>query len=365
MRSSHLRQAKARIGEKAGKYTLERVIDVGGMAAVFAAKRWRTHVAVKVMHKTYMRMEEARVRFAREGYAANQVGHANVVRVLDHGELEDGTPFFVMDLLEGRSLEQHLSDCNKLPAAEVTWIADTVLDVLVSAHASGVIHRDIKPGNVYMTTDGEIKLLDFGLARLQDGGPSKSLTRTGTVIGTAHYMSPEQALRKPELIDPRTDLWSVGAIMFRCLTGRTVHDTHGTGQSLLAAASKSAHPITEVAPEVKPELAAVIDKALAFQKDERWSDAAAMQRAVRKADVTGEDDFDWEQLQLEPLPEPTGFDDVPVSVSIYEQPDGDSIIVEFEDEGGKSGKFELRPRSDFPDDDVPSSGFDVVMLDDD
>jgi serine/threonine-protein kinase len=360
MRDAHLRQAKARIGEKAGKYTLERVIDVGGMAAVFAAKSWRSQVAVKVMHKTYLRIEEARERFAREGYAANQVGHDGVVKVIDDGRLDDGTPFFVMELLEGRSLEQHLGDNNQLALDETLWIADALLDVLVSAHASGVVHRDLKPANVFMTTAGEIKLLDFGLARLHDGKPSKSLTRTGTVIGTAHYMSPEQAMRRPELVDRRTDLWSVGAILFRCLTGRMVHLTKSTGESLIAAATQPAPALAEVLDTVPTEVAAVVDRALAFRKEERWKDAAAMQRAVRALNEQSES-FDWEELQLEPLPEPTGIDDVPISFVFSDSTDG--ILVELEEEGAASTRYQLTPRSEPPLADMPSSGCDVVLLD--
>ena len=272
MTNPHLRHAKSRVGAKAGKYTLRRLIDVGGMAAVYAGKSWRSHVAIKVLHRTYMRMDEARTRFAREGYAANSVGHPGVVEVIDHGEMDDGAPFFVMDLLVGQSLEQQIQETTgPLPLTEVLWVADEVLDVLCAAHANGIIHRDIKPGNVFITSDRKIKVLDFGLACILDGTASERLTTTGTVIGTAHYMSPEQALHKPELVDQRTDLWSLGAIMFRMLTGRLVHNVRSIGQSLVAAATKKAPPVARIIPDVAPEVAMVIDKALAFKKDDRFT----------------------------------------------------------------------------------------------
>ncbi len=311
-RDAHLRQAEARIGEKAGKYTLQRVIDVGGMAAVYAAKRWRTWVAVKVMHKTYLRMEEARVRFARESYVANLVEHPAVVRILDDGLLDDGAPFFVMDLLAGQSLEQRLEEVGVLPLSEVVEIAETLLDVLSVAHAVNVVHRDIKPANVFLTVSGELKLLDFGLARLHDGGPSKQLTRTGTVIGTAHYMSPEQAQRKHDLVDPRTDLWSLGAIVFRCLTGRTVHDVQGTGPSLIAAATNRAPRLASALPGAPEPLCTLVDKALAFDKHDRWSDADAMLQALREVDPSCD--------IAAPPPAPPG------------ESAGDSIVVSFEDD---------------------------------
>ena len=353
MQSPHLRQAQARVGAKAGKYTLERLIDVGGMAAVYEARYWRTRVAVKILHRAYLRIEEARVRFTREGYAANRVQHPDVVNVLDHGELEDGAPYFVMDLLEGCSLEQQLVRVGTMPGDAVLWLTDRVLDVLVMAHHVGVVHRDIKPGNIFLTRDGCVKVLDFGLARLLDGDVSRTLTRTGTVIGTAAYMSPEQALRKPELIDPLTDVWSVGAIMFRALTGRTVHDERGTALSLIAAATKAAPPLASVAPGLPAQLVSVVDRALAFHKQDRWSSASAMQDAVRHAyqllghQLLGQQEAaapSWGELQAPPSSELTSSQ-VPVSVTYSELSGGDSIIVEFEDGAGHSERYELKRRS--------------------
>ncbi len=361
----HLRQAKARVGERAGKYTLERLIDLGGMAAVYEARHWRVRVAVKVLHRSYMRMPNARERFAREGYAANRVQHADVVNVMGHGQLADGSPFFVMDLLRGCSLEQHLEVVHTMTPEGVLWLADRVLDVLVAAHDKGVIHRDIKPGNVFLTEDGAVKVLDFGLARLLDGGVSHSLTRTGTVIGTAAYMSPEQALRKPELIDPLTDVWSVGAIMFRCLAGRTVHAAEGTARSLIAAATKPAPALTTVLAEVPQQVARVVDGALAFQKQERWSDASAMQLAVRQAyqDLAQDKDSVPVQLSQEELNgEPTGLSEseVPVSVTFSELSGGDSIVVEFDDGSGHSERFKLKRRDGLaPSSDL--SSYEVVL----
>jgi serine/threonine-protein kinase len=311
----HLRQAKARIGEKALGYTLERLIDVGGMAAVYEGKRWRTRVAVKVLHRDYCLMEEAVERFARESYASNQVGHADVVRVLEDGRMEDGTPFFVMELLEGRSLEERLAASPTLPLAEALTIIERVLDVLVAAHARGVIHRDIKPGNLFLTASGGIKVLDFGLARVLDGG-SHARTRTGTVIGTASYMSPEQARRDPKLIDARTDLWSVGAVLFRCLTGRTVHGEERQGPALIAAATRPAPAFATVLPAAPTALAALVDRALAFKKEDRFADAVEMLAVARTIEST------W----AGPLPDP------PPPSPDGDSGFGDSILVDFDDE---------------------------------
>lgn len=355
--SPHLRQAKARVGSKAGKYTLDRLIDVGGMAAVYAGHHWTKKVAVKIMHTAYMRSAEARERFAREGYAANRIEHEDVVAVIDDGHIDDGNPFFVMELLHGWSLEQRLGTKPAPIPEEAWWIADSVLDVLAVAHAENIIHRDLKPGNIFLTNDDRVKVLDFGLARLRDDDGSGRMTQTGTVIGTAHYMSPEQALRKPDLIDARSDLWSVGAIMWRMLCGQTVHDAHTTGAALIAAATKRARPILTVAPDVPEPVAAVIDRALAFDKRQRFDDAVSMRTALRRAFAEGvapESVPRPSQVARSsgPPSEPSGFpvsvDEGPLSVRYDSSAEGDSILVTFEDESGQSERVELRRRPSQP-----------------
>ncbi len=347
----HLRQAKARLGERAGKFTLDSLIDIGGMAAVYRAKRWRTVVAVKVLHRAYCRLPEAVDRFARESLAANRIAHTDVVKVLDHGELDDGTPFFTMELLEGCSLEQRLEQRPTLPEEEVVTIAERVADVLDVAHAAGVVHRDIKPGNIFLTTLGDVKVLDFGLARLLDGS-AHSMTRTGTVIGTASYMSAEQALRDPKLIDPRTDLWSLGAVMFRALTGRTVHNQSGQGPALIAAATQKAPPLAEIAEDVHPQLGAIVDVALAFKKDHRFDDAGSMKAALA-ALREDTDPMAWDALP------PPAFEQVSaehISVTVESSASGDSILVSFDDDEGDSQSVALAPRED-------DDGYEVIVID--
>jgi eukaryotic-like serine/threonine-protein kinase len=361
--SPHLRQSKARIGGKAGKYTLDRLIDVGGMAAVYEATRWRKKVAIKVLHTAYMRVPEARIRFAREGYAANRVKHDNVVKLIDDGELPEGNPFFVMELLEGWSLEQRLAAEPPPIVEEAWWVADQVLEVLIAAHDKDVIHRDIKPGNIYLTHDDQVKVLDFGLARLRDGDGAGRMTQTGTVIGTASYMPPEQALRKPDLIDGRSDLWSVGAIVFRMLAGRTVHDQQSTGASLIAAATKKATKLASVAADVPPAVAAVVDRALSFNKEQRFPDAAAMRNALNEAFAGGVMPSSGRPSQprssvAPPSSEiPISVEEISVNVRYSETPEGDSIIVTFEDVGGDEEQVELR-RSE--DEDAGALDYDVV-----
>ncbi|MCA9623569.1 MAG: serine/threonine protein kinase [Myxococcales bacterium] len=336
------------MGSKAGKYKLERLIDIGGMAAVYAASHWRKRVAIKVLHTSYMRVPEARERFAREGYAANRVEHEGVVQIIDDGQLSEGNPFIVMELLEGWSLEQRLDGESEPATDEVWWVADRVLDVLEAAHARNVVHRDLKPGNIFLTNDSEVKVLDFGLAQLRDADGKGRMTQTGTVIGTASYMPPEQALRKPDLIDARTDLWSVGAIMFRMLAGRTVHGVTATGASLIAAATKSALPIREVAPHVPEPIGSVIDRALCFRKEGRFASAAEMRAALYDACSEGRIVETFQPSTPPPSSKrrTTSGSFEAISVNYVEEPDSGSIIVTMEDDAGASSRYELRRRED-------------------
>jgi serine/threonine-protein kinase len=340
----HVKQAEVRVASWARKWRLDELLDVGGMAAVYAATHKNgNRVAIKVLHRQYAKMPEATERFLREGYVANKVGHPGAVSVLDDDVLEDGTPFLVMELLDGEDLEGRLTACGTLTLGETLSIADAVLDVLASAHDHGVIHRDIKPPNVFLTSAGQVKVLDFGLARVLDGaGSGFTRTRTGTVVGTASYMSPEQARGKRELIDHRTDIFAVGGVMFRALSGRNIHLAETPMDRLMAAMSHHA-PLLETVARVPPEVAALVNRALAFQKADRWADAREMQRALRSiyAALAGN----------APQPPPgrpaprrrsSGVDDIHVSVVIDEPEGENSIFVELEDETGNNASYELR-----------------------
>ncbi len=267
------------------KWTLDRLIDVGGMAAVYAAThRNGNRVAVKVLHPTFPKKSNVRERFLREGYLANKVGHPGSVSVLDDDTTDDGLVFLVMELLEGESLEALLQRAGGvLGWQHVLAIADQVLDVFAAAHDRGVIHRDIKPANLFLTKEGQVKVLDFGLARLKESDPQIALTGIGVVMGTTSYMPPEQARGKWDMIDGRTDLYALGAVMFRCLSGRIVHEADTPSDRMVAAMTKPARSLATVAPHMPAALVHVVDTALAFEMNDRWPDAHAMQRAVRQA----------------------------------------------------------------------------------
>jgi serine/threonine-protein kinase len=265
-----------------GKWRLDALLGVGGMAAVFAAThRNGKRVAVKLLHPEKSIEEDTRSRFLREGYLANKVGHPGVVSVLDDDVTEDGLAFLVMDLLEGETLKERWRSMSKrMPVEETLRIAYALLDVLGAAHDKGIVHRDLKPDNVFLTTDGRVKILDFGIARLRETDTAADATRSTSMLGTPAFMAPEQARSRWDWVDARTDLWAVGATMFTLLTGQFVHEAGTMTEILVAAATQRPRPIRSVAPEVPESMAAVIDRALAFEQDQRWPDARSMQAAI-------------------------------------------------------------------------------------
>jgi serine/threonine-protein kinase len=265
------------------KWHLDRLLGIGGMAAVYAAShRNGSRGAIKMLHAEMSLDAEIRRRFLREGYVANAVDHPGTVKVLDDEVAEDGSVFIVMELLEGETLDASAERRGgRLPAGELLPIVDQLLDILVAAHARGVVHRDIKPENVFITRTGQVKLLDFGVARLRLHQGSMA-TVTGSTFGTPAFMAPEQALGRNQEVDARSDLWSVGATLFMLLSGRCVHVTQTLNEQLVAHASIPAPSLTSVATGVDPTLIALVDRALAYQKEARFQTAAAMQEALRR-----------------------------------------------------------------------------------
>jgi serine/threonine-protein kinase len=280
--SSH---AASRVGKTlCSKYRLDALIGVGGMASVYkGVHRNGNRVAVKVLHPELSAIADIRDRFLREGYVANAVDHPGAVRVLDDDAAEDGAAFLVMELLEGQTVRALWEQAgSRLAAQPVLTMMHQLLDVLAAAHSKGIVHRDIKPDNLFAVHDGRLKVLDFGIARIRDATMS-SATRTGGVLGTPGFMPREQALGLMKEIDARTDLWSVGATMFTLLSGQFVHDGETPEQVMVFTATRPARSLLAVAPDTPPALAEVVDKALAFQNSDRFPDARAMQEAVARA----------------------------------------------------------------------------------
>jgi eukaryotic-like serine/threonine-protein kinase len=281
--------AERRLGELVGgKWRLERLLGTGGMAAVYAGRSDDgTTAAVKMLHPEMTLKRDVRERFVREAYVSNRVQHPGAVKILEHGESE-GEAYLVMELLEGEPLGECVRRRGGLPVDDLLGYLDQVLDVLASAHEQGIIHRDIKPDNLFVGNDGRVKVLDFGLARMLDDVPGEFKTRTGLALGTMPYMAPEQALGKREQLDGRVDLFALGASAFRILAKRRVHEANSEAELLVAMATKPAPSLASVAPDVPRNVSAVVDLSLAFAKEARYPDARTMQTDVR-AVMAGQD----------------------------------------------------------------------------
>lgn len=284
MTSSELEQiAGARVGTTLkGKWRLDGVLGSGGTATVYAAThRNGNRVAVKILHPCFAGSPAERERFSREGYFANKVEHPDVVRVLDEDVDENGSQFLVMELLDGEPLVARWKEAGyRLPVPEALWIADRLLAVLEAAHAHGIVHRDVKPENLFLTAAGGLKVLDFGIARQRGVGLG---TMRGIVLGTPGFTAPEQARGEWDIVGARTDIWAVGATLFALLTGRLVHEEERTAAHLLRVAMEPVPPVRHTEPNLPDCVARVIDRALAFSPDNRFQTAMEMRQAVTTA----------------------------------------------------------------------------------
>ncbi|WP_437957546.1 protein kinase [Sorangium sp. So ce119] len=276
-----LAHCTARIGTVLrGKWRIDSLIGVGGMAAVYeATHRIGRRCAIKILHPEIALSKELRARFEQEALAVNQLGHPAAVNVIDIDTSEDGSPFLVMELLEGESLGKRAHASGGIEERELLRVVSIVLEVLDVAHGLGIVHRDIKPDNLFLTSSGGVKVLDFGIARMKQGG-SNVRTRIGAMLGTIPYMSPEQIAGGQ--IDGRADIFAVGATMFRVLANRRVHEGSTESELLIKMATQPAPALRTVAPSVSPEVCAIVDRALAFDLSRRYPAARAMREDIAR-----------------------------------------------------------------------------------
>jgi Flp pilus assembly protein TadD len=254
-----------------GPYRLVREIGSGGMGVVYEAEdtRLRRRVAIKLLPPEHSRDRAAKDRFLREARAASALDDPHICTVHDVGE-HDGRLYIVMTYYEGETLKERLAR-GPLPVDEARRIAVQVARALARAHEAGIVHRDIKPANVMLTRRGEVKVLDFGIAKRSD---DTTLTRTGSSPGTPAYMSPEQARGEP--VDGRTDLWSLGVLLYEMLAGRRPFAGDHEPAILSAVQSREPERLDRVRPEVPPELARTVAKALAKEPGRRQQSAAEL-----------------------------------------------------------------------------------------
>jgi serine/threonine protein kinase len=277
------------------------------MASVYAAThRNGSRFALKILHDHVSRDPDVRRLFRREALAANRIDHPGAVRVLDDDVAEDGCAFLVMPLLSGETLQARWERSGKrLPVRDALIVAHAILDTLAAAHAKGIVHRDIKPDNLFITSDGDVRILDFGVARLLEQSDTAVATRAGHAIGTPAFMPPEQALGRVGEIDGQSDLWAVGATLFTSLSGHYVHGSHTASELLVYAATRPAPSLISVL-TCESALGALVDRALAFAKHDRWANADAMNVALVSL---------FEALLSEPMPKPARISPPPVDAT--------------------------------------------------
>jgi serine/threonine protein kinase len=263
-----------------GRYRLGEVIGRGGMADVYDGidERLERAVAVKLLRSEMAVRDDIRIRFQAEARAAAGLSHPNAVAVFDTGEHE-GVPFLVMERLPG----QTLADCINAGPLDPEWLcpaAAGVLGALAVAHAAGIVHRDVKPGNILITADGTAKIADFGIAKsLPSGDEARAdLTASGQVLGTPAYLAPERLEGAPAT--PQSDLWAFGVVLYEALAGRKPFD----GPSPLAVARAVADgvhvPLGTVRPDLDPGLVATVERAMALDPADRFATADAMAAAL-------------------------------------------------------------------------------------
>ena len=277
-----------------GKYKIVRVIGEGGMGAVYEGEniRIRRRVAIKVLHAGVASNTEMVQRFEREAQVAGTVGNDHILEILDLGALPGGERYMVMEYLDGETLTDRIKARTQVAPAEAVQLLRQVLRGLSAAHAAGIVHRDLKPDNIFILKEKAgirdfVKIIDFGISKFSEvGGQSSRMTRTGALMGTPHYMSPEQATGSMD-IDRRTDIYAVGIIMYEAVTGRVPFQAETFNQLLFEIALAKIIPARQVVPDLDPAIDSIIMKASARDPAQRFQSCEEFLAALQAWERTG------------------------------------------------------------------------------
>ncbi len=268
------------IGRKFGDYELRRLVGKGGMGSVFEAEhvRMKRRVAIKILADQYARMPDVVKRFKREATAGGKLAHSNIAQIHDIDE-QDGLFYIVSEFVEGRSLEKLLQEEGKLRPERAVKVLRGILAGLQHAHDAGIVHRDIKPGNVLLTTDEIPKLIDFGIAK--DAESQTMLTLAGSVLGSPSYMSPEQA--QGGEVGPWSDQYSSGTVLFALLTGRKPYEGKNLVETLAMHVNSPVPSLRSLVPETPETVERVVHRMMAKNPGRRYPSASAASLALGAA----------------------------------------------------------------------------------
>jgi len=268
------------------KYRIVRLIGEGGMGSVHEGENTRIarRVAIKVLHQAATANEQVVQRFEREAQAAGRIGSDHILEVLDMGQLPDGDRYMVMEYLDGEPLSGRIEKLGRMTPGQIAPLMRQALKGLQAAHDAGIIHRDLKPDNIFILREKAghsdfVKIIDFGISKFSALGSDMNMTRTGAVMGTPYYMSPEQAKGSSQ-VDPRSDVYAIGVIMYEAVTGRVPFDGNTFNELMFKIVLSDPPKLSEAVPDLDPEFAAIINKAMARELDDRYASAAQLRQTL-------------------------------------------------------------------------------------